>query len=354
MKLDTLNGTPVTPSMSSAPVTPSGTASTIASGPRKLPNCATSSSSTAPIARASTPSSSRNDACWLAYWPPISSVTPAGSGTPPTRAPHVAPSRRRGCGRWSGRSRRRRAAGSPAAARSRCRCRAPRRAAPAAASRRARRSARARARRARNRTLSGSRTRIGTSRSGSRAVPASAPNSAARAWASTSAVREPEPRHPRRVELHPALGVVTLHAVEQVHQPGRRLDRLRHRPRGALGGGLVAAEELELHRLGRAGQVADHVLHQLHELHPHRRRLLLRRHAHPVHHLVHRRPLSARLEQHGEVAAVGRRGREAELAAGPAGERLHRRDRRAGCPRARVPGGRSRTARRRSAPSSRG
>ena len=42
---------------------------------------------------------------------------------------------------------------------------------------------------------------------------------------------------------------------------------------GALRGGLIAAEKLELDRLGRAGQVADHVLHQLHELDPHRRRL---------------------------------------------------------------------------------
>jgi hypothetical protein len=46
--------------------------------------------------------------------------------------------------------------------------------------------------------------------------------------------------------------------------------------------------------------------------------------AHPVHHRIHRRPLAAGLEQHGEVAPIGRGGREAQLAAGPAGEGLHR------------------------------
>ena len=285
MKLDTLNGTPVTPSISErAGRRRAAPRATIASGPRKPPNWATSSEQhRADRQREHAEQLPERLPAGSAYCPPISSVTPAGSATRPsarrTSAHHAAQA---AAARPAG-DRDVRAAGSPAGARWRRRCRAPARAGPAGASRRGRRSARGRRHPPSNANAVG--------QAGPGSAPAGraharcrhrAPNSAARAWACHLGWREPQPCDPRRVELDPALGIVALHAVEQVHQPGRRLDRLRPPPRAARSAArLIAAEQLELDRLRRAGQVADHVLHQLHELHPHRRRPLLRGHRAP-------------------------------------------------------------------------
>ena len=53
--------------------------------------------------------------------------------------------------------------------------------------------------------------------------------------------------------------------------------------------------------------------------------LLLGRGTYSIHHFVHRWAPPAWLEKNGEIAAIGRRGRETELAARPASERFHRR-----------------------------
>ena len=286
MKLETLKGTPVAPSIISAPVTPSGTARTMASGPRKLPNCATSSSSTAPSARASTPSSSRNDACWLAYCPPISSVTPAGSATRAQRAPHVAHHAAQA------------AAAGPAGHRDvGPQVLAPELARPAGVAHLAKLAQREPAAGTDDRH-----PRDGVAPVSARcpaAAPGSGPGGPARAPCRPrrrTGPRAPGPAPRPRVspsratragiELHPPLGVRALHAVEQVHQARASARSPRATARAARSAArLVPAEQLELDRLGRAGQVADHVLHELHELHPHRGRPLLRRRAHPVDHL---------------------------------------------------------------------
>ena len=57
-----------------------------------------------------------------------------------------------------------------------------------------------------------------------------------------------------------------LDAVQHVHHAGNLLDGVAHLRRPLLQQLGVLREELDDHRLGRAGEVADHVLQHLREL----------------------------------------------------------------------------------------
>ncbi len=83
-------------------------------------------------------------------------------------------------------------------------------------------------------------------------------------------------------------------------------------------------KELELDRDGVPRQIADQILEDLDQLDPYRGHFDVDLLADAVHHVVDgsSATLGTGLEQHRHIAAVGRGGEEAQLAAGPPGERL--------------------------------
>ena len=94
----TFNAVPVKSSSASDPTNDTGATSSTINGSTKDSNCTTMTAHTLTAASASTSSSARNASCWLSYWPPITTRTPAGAGcarstrrtsiiTPPSERP---------------------------------------------------------------------------------------------------------------------------------------------------------------------------------------------------------------------------------------------------------------------------
>ena len=74
-------------------------------------------------------------------------------------------------------------------------------------------------------------------------------------------------------------------AVLHVHDPGDRLNGLRHRRAQAHELGLVIGIELDFYGLRSTGQVPDQVLHQLGKLYLQSGDRMLHPHSYVVHHL---------------------------------------------------------------------
>ena len=94
----TFNAVPVMSSSASAPTNDTGATSSTINGSTKDSNCTTMTAHTLIAASASTSSRARNACCWLSYWPPSTTRTPAGAGclastcrtapiTPPSERP---------------------------------------------------------------------------------------------------------------------------------------------------------------------------------------------------------------------------------------------------------------------------
>ena len=86
----------------------------------------------------------------------------------------------------------------------------------------------------RSRTLSVSRTLIGTSRSGSRAVPAVGTEERRPRLRLHVGGAETETRHAERIEVHAQLRIVAGIAIEEVDQSRRRFDDFATSRRHAL------------------------------------------------------------------------------------------------------------------------
>ena len=118
-------------------------------------------------------------------------------------------------------------------------------------------------------------------------------------------VREPEPRRRGGVEPHAQLRGVALEAGIQVDQSRHRLDPCRDLLRLHLEGRIVGAEELDLQRPWRPGEIIEDILQHLDELDARLR--------HGVGHALPRRgdhlfgrarAVAARLEANHDVAAA--------------------------------------------------
>src|SRR5690349_1344421 len=78
--------------------------------------------------------------------------------------------------------------------------------------------------------------------------------------------RKPETRDPYRIEIHPQLRIVSLHSVEEIHEPRDRRDRGSDTLGCGFGGEMVGAEQFELDGRRGAREIADHVLQELDDL----------------------------------------------------------------------------------------
>ena len=82
----------------------------------------------------------------------------------------------------------------------------------------------------------------------------------------TSAAVSPRPGGVRGIEAKLQLGCLALDACVEVDQAAHPLEATGYLPCLGLQAGVVGAEELDLDRAGRSGEIVEDVLQHLHEL----------------------------------------------------------------------------------------
>ena len=134
----------------------------------------------------------------------------------------------------------------------------------------------------------------------------------------TSAGGQPEAGGVAGVEAQLQLGRLALDAAIEIDEAAHARHAIGDLPRLGRQARVVGAEQLDLDRPGRSGEIVEDVLEHLHELDPRLRDLVLHALAGLGDHLLGRLlPFRMRLEAHHDVAAthLGRR-RGPELGAG--------------------------------------